>query len=168
MAVGRVNRKNSSALGAAGVALIEAEILLYTDFEPARPAFDSGIDLRAISPKGHTVNLQVKTATDRSFGVERRWEGLPNFLLALVWNLTSRTKADVYVLSFQDAIGIIEACAPTWLQSASWRGEIQGRAGFSTRSPNQKILAAIEAYRATPERWREALTRAAAPTAAAF
>ncbi len=138
--------------------------MLYTDFEPARPAFDSGVDLRAISPTGHAVNIQVKAATGKSFDIQCRWEALPNFLLALVWNLTSRTKADVYVLSYAEAFRIIETCAPTWLQSASWKGETKGNAGYGTRKPNRKILTALESFMGTPEHWRDALSIAAMST----
>jgi hypothetical protein len=42
----------TSAPGAAGVALVETEIQPYTSFQPSKPTYDVGVDLRAITPDG--------------------------------------------------------------------------------------------------------------------
>jgi len=148
---------HSSALGAAGVALVETEIQLYTRFQPARPTYDIGVDLRAINPEGSRgANLQVKASGAKNFNVQSRWEVIPNFLIVYVWQLRSRAEAVVYVMSYQEAYQIVAGCAPRWLQTRSWR-EL---GGYGTTSPSSQIVRAIQPYQATPERWRAALAAA--------
>jgi len=148
---------NTSALGAAAVSLVETEIQLYTGFQPAKPSYDIGIDLRAISAGGkHVVNLQVKSSSRRSFGIQRRWSKIPHFLIVYVWNFRGRSDASVFVMSYAEAYGIIKTTAPTWLKSKSWRM----RGGFTSNAPSELMRSAIEGFRATPERWNKALLTA--------
>jgi len=150
---------HTSALGAAGVALVETEIQLYTDFQPARPTYDIGVDLRAVNAEGNRgVNLQVKASAKKNFNIQKRWDAIPNFLVVYVWQLRSRADAVVYVLRYEEAFEIVRSCAPQWLQTRSWRQV----GGYGTTSPSVRLLSAIDPYRATPARWRAVLSAAAA------
>lgn len=150
----------SSALGAAGVALVETEIQLYTTFQPARPTYDIGVDLRAISADGeHGVNLQVKASAGRNFNVQQCWAKIPRFLIVYVWELRTRGDASVYILNYREALQIIKCCAPTWLRTRSWNRS----GGFGSTAPSAAILRAIQPYQGTRGRWRAALMAAAQP-----
>jgi hypothetical protein len=148
---------HSSALGAAGVALVETEIQLYTRFQPARPTYDIGVDLRALNPEGNRgANIQVKASAKRNFNVQKRWETIPNFLVVYVWQLQLRADAIAYVLTYEEAFEIVKCHAPRWLETRSW----SDLGGYGTTSPSNQIRQAIHKYRATPERWRIALAMA--------
>jgi hypothetical protein len=71
--------------------------------------------------------------------------------------LRLRGEAMVYVLRYEEAFEIVRRCAPRWLQTRSW----QEAGGYGTTSPSQRLLSAINIYRASPSRWREVLSAAA-------
>jgi hypothetical protein len=151
---------SSAALGAAGVSLVETEMLLYAPgWQPARPVVDDGIDLRVISRDGSKVyNLQVKAGAAWSFNMRRKWEHIPNFLGVYICNFKTREQAEVYVLRFEDIIAVLDKWMPTgkFRSTLSWN-QRSGDAGYGTWKTTPKLIAAMQAFRATPEPWRAVL-----------
>jgi len=155
------NAKHStSALGAAGVSLVETEIHLYAPgWQPARPIVDSGIDLRVISPEGSKVyNLQVKASAAWSLHVRLKWKDIPNFLGVFICNLQTRDAAEVYVMRFLEMIDVLDEWMPAgkFRSTRSWN-QGAAKAGYGTWKRAPRLVAAMQPYRATPERWQSVL-----------
>src|ERR1700722_3669640 len=100
--------------------------LVSDGLEVARPERDHGIDLIAYLDLDETGGtfvacpIQMKAATFRSFGVDRKFAKFPNLLLAHVWHVNEpETKACAYVLTYDEAFGVAEKMG--WTRTASWR-----------------------------------------------
>lgn len=79
-------------------------------FEVAEPLRDRGIDLIVYRDSENFIAhpVQMKASTMESFSLDRKYEKFPNLLIAYVWNVNSPQQSDVYVLTFGDALKIVE------------------------------------------------------------
>ena len=85
--------------------------LVAAGYEVAEPLRDRGIDLIVYRDKNgfSALPLQMKASTQESFSLDRKYEKFSNLLIAYVWNVNAGEKGDVYLLTFDQALGVMEA-----------------------------------------------------------
>lgn len=123
--------------------------LLAAGVNVALPVFDSGIDLIAyVEDKGvlRARPIQLKAASSRAFGVDRKYERSPDLIIAYVWCVNEAARAETYAMTYREAAALAKALG--WTETASW-----GRGGYVTTKPSRKILEMLEPYRTSPKRW---------------
>ena len=128
--------------------------LLRAGLEVALPLRDRGIDLIAYADTGTdvatftAVPIQMKVASERSFSINRKYEKFPNLLHAYVWGIQASECLATYALTQPEAIAV--AAEMGYTATPSWQND----GSYSTTRPSRKLLALLEDYRMTPERWR--------------
>lgn len=131
--------------------------LLLAGIEVAFPARDRGIDLIAyvdIDPLGSRFvarPIQMKAASQRSFGIFRKYEKFHDLILAYVWHVDGASAAETYALTCDEARAIGEAMG--WLETPSWRDE----GAYSTTRPSAKVCRLLEPHRMSVDSWRPKL-----------
>lgn len=111
------------------------------NIEIAKPERDKGIDLIAYKSVGESntllaVPVQLKAFSEFGFSLdERRYR---NMLMAYVWHVAEPNKAEVFVMTFDQAV---EAAQTPYFE--------KNRHLF-VRNPSKKLLSSIEQYRCTP------------------
>jgi hypothetical protein len=85
--------------------------LVAAGYEVAEPLRDRGIDLIVYRDENgfSALPLQMKASTQESFSLDRKYEKFSNLLIAYVWNVNAGEKGDVYLLTFDQALEVMEA-----------------------------------------------------------
>jgi hypothetical protein len=128
------------------------EELLVAGLEVSVPIRDRGVDLVAYADLGDKVDafcaypIQMKASSQRYFGVHRKYAKFANIILAYVWNLRDPANTVTYALSFPEAVNIAEKVG--WTKTRSWKKE-----GYSTSHPSKELVALLQPYRMSAERW---------------
>ena len=128
--------------------------LLRAGLEVALPLRDRGIDLIAYADLESRVDsfvarpIQMKAASDRSFGINLKYAKFPNLLIAHVWHLATPADTVTFALSYAEAFAVAEGMG--WTKTASWK---TGR--YDNTRPGAKLRGLLEPYRMTRERWWE-------------
>ena len=127
--------------------------LLRAGLEVAFPLRDRGIDLIAYADKGQGVQtfvakpIQMKAASLRSFGIDRKYAAFPNLILAYVWHVGDADKTMTCALTYPEAISVAELMGYT--KSPSWA---KGRYDGTMRGG--RLLTMLEGHQMTPATWR--------------
>lgn len=135
--------------------------LLRAGLEVAFPARDRGIDLIAYADIDRQVGrfvarpIQLKAASQQSFGIWTKYQKFHDLLLAFVWHLNGEEEKKppvTYALTCEEAIAIGEALG--WTKTMSWteKGE------YSTTRPSVNLREYLEPYRMTPDHWWTRIT----------
>ena len=130
--------------------------LIRAGLEVAFPVRDRGIDLiayrdRSTSSHGFSaVPIQMKGAVNRSFMIDKKYEKIPQLLIAYVWGIQDE-KHETFVLSYGDALKIATELGYT--ETDSWTQN--GR--YASTSPSASLVGMIRKFQMTPERWQERL-----------
>ena len=87
--------------------------LVAAGFEVAQPLRDKGIDLVAYRDREGGKDfaaypIQLKASSYESFSLDRKYERFPRLLIAYVWNVQTPERSDVYALTFNDALHVLE------------------------------------------------------------
>lgn len=119
--------------------------------EVSQPLRDRGIDLIIFDDYARygrfsALPVQLKASSSRSFSVHAKYAKFPNLLMAYTWYSDNPVDAQLYVMTYQDAMGIAETSG--WLRTSSW---LEG-GGYSTQSPSKKIESLLLPYRYVPGR----------------
>src|ERR1700680_1539553 len=131
--------------------------LLRANLEVAIPARDRGIDLIAYADLGTQVTrfsacpIQLKAAIGGSFSVDRKYARFPNLLMAYGWYLEDLAKTVTYATTHPEAVAVADAMGYT--QTASWE-----RGLYVVTKPSPELVAHLEPFRMTPEKWWEKVT----------
>ncbi|WP_396334095.1 hypothetical protein [Burkholderia anthina] len=139
--------------------------LLRSDVEVAIPVRDRGIDLIAYvdldeqAGRFSAVPIQIKTATQRAFSIDRKYAKFPDLLLAFLWGIAQPETAIVYALSYRESLDVAEAMG--WLKTESW---IE-RGRYTTTAPSEKLVALLARYEVRPGTWKSRITSAHHPPA---
>ena len=134
--------------------------LLRANLEVAIPARDRGIDLIAYADLGTQVTrfsacpIQLKAAIGSSFSVDRKYAKFPNLLIAYVWYLEDPARTVTYATTYLEAIAVADAMGYT--QTLSWE-----RGLYVVTKPSPDLVAQLEPFRMTPEKWWEKITSGA-------
>jgi len=135
--------------------------LLRANLEVAIPARDRGIDLIAYADLGTQVArfsacpIQLKAALGGSFSVDQKYAKFPDLLIAYVWYLEDPAKAVTYAATYSEAV--IVAGAMGYTKTASWE-----KGSYVTTKPSPELVAHLEPFRMTPEKWWEKITSVSA------
>jgi hypothetical protein len=127
--------------------------LLRAELEVAFPARDRGIDLIVYADKGQGVQtfvarpIQMKAASIRSFGIDRKYASFPNLILAYIWYVRDAGKTTTCALTYAEAISIAEQLGYT--KSPSW-----GKGRYDRTAVGGRLLKMLEEHRMTPAKWR--------------
>lgn len=127
--------------------------LLRAGLEVAFPARDRGIDLIVYADKGQGVQtfvakpIQMKAASIRSFGIDRKYAAFPNLIIAYVWYVGDADKTVTCALTYPDAVSVAEQMgytkSPSWAKGRYDRTDVGGR-----------LLKMLEGHQMTPAKWR--------------
>ena len=130
-----------------------ANELLQAGLEVASPLRDRGVDLIAYADIDKQVGrfvakpIQMKAASQRSFGIWQKYLKIHNLIFAFVWNLDGKAEAETYALTSDEAIAV--GTAMGWTRTPSWLQD----GGYSTTRPGAKMCELLQQHRMTPERW---------------
>jgi len=132
-----------SNVQAAGLKLAEPlrdediDYLIYSDAETSHRLVSCGVKLR--------------TSSSKTFYLYKKYEHIPNFLLAYVWNARVAEESSVYALTYGEALRIVESKG--YARSDSWIKE----GGYSVTHAGSELLEMLEPYRMTQDRWQQRL-----------
>ncbi len=95
----------------------------------------------------------MKAAARKNFSLDKKYEKIPNLLIAYVWNLEdSSSPIEIFALTYAEAFSVMEfrkhTLTPAW-----------GKGNYVISNPGKYILNMIEKYRMTPERWRDRVVK---------
>jgi hypothetical protein len=113
-----------------------ASDLLRAGLEVAFPTRDRGVDLIAYLDVGENLGrfvarpIQLKAASQRSFGIWKKYLKFNELIFAFVWNLDGKCEPETYALTCSEAISIGDVMG--WTKTASWNDN----GGYSTTSPS--------------------------------
>ncbi len=88
--------------------------MLQANLEVALPLRDRGIDLIAFADLDTHVNsfiarpIQMKAASDKSFGIHKKYAKFPNLIIAYVWYLNDPSKTVTYGLTYHEAVQVAD------------------------------------------------------------
>lgn len=124
--------------------------LIEAGLEVATPERDNGIDLIMYrwSPEGGEFvarPVQMKAATEFTFGVDRKYERIPALVIAHVMNARGGDHA-IYAMTYREAAEI--AATLGWTKTKSWED-----GGYTRTYGSKKLIEALEPYRMAPGDW---------------
>jgi len=130
--------------------------LMAAGFEVAQPVRDRGVDLVVYRDREDAKDyqpclIQLKASAQESFSLDKKFARLPHLLIAYVWNVQTPGRSDVYALTFDDALQVMEKKG--FAKTDSW---VKGGYYF-VRNAGADLKKILEPYKMTPERWREKL-----------
>jgi len=125
--------------------------LVAAGLEVAEPLRDKGIDLIVYwdESRFNAAPLQMKASTHESFSLDRKYEKLTNLLIAYVWNVNAGDKGEVYLLTFEQALEVMEAKG--YSKTDSWRKN----GYYFVRNAGEQLKELLEPYRMNAQNWRE-------------
>jgi len=152
-----VERKDTQIVELAGRNRLAGE-LQRAGIEVARPERDHGVDLLVyldLEEKFHACPVQMKAASGEMFSVYVRYEKFPDLMLIYVWNV-EQDKSRYFALTYEEAKMVAQQMG--WTETASWRGETSGPAGWSVSRVSDELRRLLGPYEITkPHQWRKRL-----------
>jgi hypothetical protein len=127
--------------------------LLQAGLEVAEPLRDRGIDLIAYADIDKQVGrfiarpIQMKAASQRSFGIWQKYLKIHDLIFAFVWHLNGNGEPQTFALTSAEAIAIGEDMG--WTKTVSWLQD----GGYSTTRPGERICDLLRQHQMTPEQW---------------
>lgn len=117
--------------------------LVAAGYEVAEPLRDRGIDLIVYRDTDEFTAspVQMKASTQESFSLDRKYARFPHLLIAYVWNVNAGEKGEVYLLTFEQALKVMEAKG--YSRTDSW---IKNGYYF-VRSAGKELKALLKPYR---------------------
>jgi len=125
--------------------------LVAAGFEVAEPLRDNGIDLIVYrGDNGFTAwPIQMKASTQESFSLDSKYQKVPNILIAYVWNVNTSERGDIYLLTFNDAVKVMEIKG--YAETDSWKK----KGYYFVRNAGTELKSLLKQYGMTTEQWRE-------------
>ncbi len=117
--------------------------LLAAGFEVAEPLRDKGIDLIVYQDDSDfsAKPVQMKASRQESFSLDRKYARFPNLLIAYVWNVHAGDKGDVYLLTFDQALKVMDAKG--YSKTDSWTKD----GYYFVRSAGKELKELLKPYR---------------------
>ena len=125
--------------------------LVAAGFEVAEPLRDKGIDLIVYRDEERfdASPLQMKASTHESFSLDRKYEKFPGLLIAYVWNVNTSDKGEVYLLTFRQALNVLEAKGYSKTDSWTKNGY------YFVRNAGKELKELLKPYRIQAKKWPE-------------
>jgi|GEM_PF-615384 len=147
-------QKDTQLVELAGRHLVIAQ-LTAGGVEVAIPVRDKGIDLIAYVDTGDTMQrfvacpLQLKVASGRRFGLDKKYAKVKNLLLTYVWNIDEPEKSQVYAMTYTQALTIL--IAKGYDKSSSWKDG----GSYSVSVPDKRLMELLEPYHMNAKAWAQ-------------
>jgi hypothetical protein len=127
--------------------------LVAAGFEVAEPLRDNGIDLIVYRGDSEFTAwpIQMKASTQESFSLDRKYKKIPNILIAYVWNVNAAERGDVYLLTFNDAVKVMEIKG--YDETNSWKE----KGYYFVRNAGIELKGLMKQYGMTAEQWQKKL-----------
>lgn len=126
--------------------------LFRAGVEVAFPIRDRGIDLIAFGDRTGSrltfaaAPIQMKGAQKKSFSIDKKYEKIPQLLLAYVWGIEDEMH-ETFVMTYEEALKIATEMgytdAPCWKENGI----------YDVTRPGKKLESLIREFQMTPERW---------------
>jgi hypothetical protein len=125
--------------------------LVAAGLEVAEPLRDRGIDLIVYrdEEKFNASPLQMKASTYESFSLDRKYAKFPNLLIAYVWNVNAGDKGEVYLMTFDQALKVMEAKGYSKTDSWTKNGY------YFVRNAGKELKELLKPYRMEAQKWPE-------------
>jgi hypothetical protein len=75
----------------------------------------------------------MKAASREHFSINRKYEKIPDLILAFVWNLSQPEVTATYALSYPDALEIVQEMG--WTATISWTDA----GSYNTQKPSKRL-----------------------------
>jgi hypothetical protein len=130
--------------------------LMAAGFEVAQPMRDRGVDLVVYKDREDAQDyvpclIQLKASSHESFSLDKKYERLPHLLIAYVWNVQTPVQSNVYALTFNDALQVMEKKG--YAKTDSWTK----KGYYFVRSAGPELKEILKPFKMTAEKWREKL-----------
>jgi hypothetical protein len=130
--------------------------LMAAGFEVAQPMRDRGVDLVVYKDREDAQDyvpclIQLKASSRESFSLDKKYERLPHLLIAYVWNVQNPAQSNVYALTFNDALQVMEKKG--YAKTDSWTKN----GYYFVRSAGPELKEILKPFKMTAEKWRERL-----------
>lgn len=135
-----------------------ASELLLAGLEVAFPARDRGVDLVAyididkVGGRFIAKPIQMKAASERSFGIWEKYAKINDLIFAFVWHVDGASPPETYALTYQESLAVADTMG--WTKERTWT--TKGR--WDNTNPGKTIRKLLEPHRMTPEKWWEKVT----------
>lgn len=125
--------------------------LVAAGFEVAEPLRDRGIDLIVYRDQERfdASPLQMKASSGESFSLDRKYKKFPNLLIAYVWNVNSGDKGDIYLLTFGQALMVMDSKGYSKTDSWTKNGY------YFVRSAGKDLKELLKPYRMDAQNLRQ-------------
>jgi len=130
--------------------------LISAGFEVAEPIRDKGIDLLVYSTSKDGERfvahpIQLKASSSESFSLDKKYANLRGLLITYVWNVESPSESNIFVLTFDEAMSVLEQKG--YSKTDAWRRD----GYYFVRKAGSELKEMLEPFRMTPERWQQKL-----------
>jgi hypothetical protein len=128
--------------------------------EVALPIRDRGVDLIVYADLDEqgtqfvACPIQLKVATGRRFGLDKKYSRIANLLLVYMWDVQEASRSRTYALTYSEALGILASRGHT--KTASWE-----KGKYSISPPGADLVKMLEPFLMEPEGWRARILSAA-------
>jgi hypothetical protein len=125
--------------------------LVSAGYEVAEPLRDKGIDLIVYRDDDQfsAFPVQMKAFTHESFSLHRKYEKFRDLRIAYVWNVNSGNDREIYLLTFDEALKVMDAKG--YSKADSWT---KGHYYF-VRKADKELKALLKPYRMQPRHWHD-------------
>lgn len=124
--------------------------LIQNGIEVATPERDNGIDLIAFrwSVSGQFVArpVQMKAASDYSFGIDRKYARIPGLILAYVMAVQGERQM-IYAMTYPESLKIADDLG--WTNTPSWTD----KDAYSTRHESKRLRAVLADFEMRRGSW---------------
>ena len=125
--------------------------LVAAGFEVAEPLRDKGIDLIVYRDENQfkAIPIQMKASTQESFSLDRKYEKFPNLLIAYVWHVNAGEKSEVYLLTFKEALKVMDEKGYSKTDSWAKNGY------YFVRNSGKELKQLLKPYSIQKPNWRD-------------
>lgn len=149
-------KHDSQQVEVVGRGLLIAHLMNF-DIGTATPYRDRGIDLIAYRESAgedkrfQAKPIQLKCASQSSFSIHRKYATVDGLLMVFVWNVRKASMNEIYVMTYDEAVGLGERRGYT--KTRSW---IENGVYSITRA-GDSIVNDLAPYKSSKPRWYELL-----------
>lgn len=143
-------RLDSQQVEILGRNLVKAS-LIEAGIEVATPERDNGIDLIAYrwgeSVPFTAYPIQIKAASDFSFGLDRKYARIPRLIMVFVMSCRSTADSVIYAMTYDQMVHVGNDMG--WTTTPSW----MDKNAYSTRHESPKLHELLTKHRMDPGKW---------------
>jgi hypothetical protein len=101
--------------------------------------------------EGTSVPVKLKTSIHEVFSLYKKDSTIPRLLVTYVWHAKEPQASEVYALTYDEALQIVES--KPYSSTKSWIDE----GGYSVTHAGAELKEMLQEFRMTPKKWRQRL-----------